>query len=410
MNGTIFDFDKKLKFDHSLKKIDILEILPTTSSAEALNKTGALLFQIQQTSNPIDICNSYMYFKIKLEGISDTSDNITLEHNWFLHLFSQISIKLGATEIESIETPGEASELLNFVMTDRDYRNQYLNTWIPDTSKGDTTNEGFKIRKELYGTSFEGMYPLKTLFGFFQNYHRLIYLIPVELRMTRNINYKNIFYGTNTGGEPKLVFEELKLMVPSITCNNALEGDILKRMNSSKPIDVNFLERISTSIDIPEGTQYSWTPTILKSRPRYILVGFKDQSPEFTENYSKFIQNVGSNEIRSIRVKLNNTHYPIDPLTFSYKNNQQLKPYKNYQEMCNLFGVDPQINMIDFKNLYSIFCFDVSAQDEKLAINGVTITIDINKDIGFKARCFAVILTEKEVKIELSTGKMATIS
>ena len=410
MNGTSFNFEKVLHFDHNLKKKDILEILPTTSSGEALNKTGALLFQIQQTSNPIDICNSYMSFKIKLEGTGDSTDNITLEHNWFLNLFSQISIKLGSTEIESIENPGEASELLNFVMTDRDYRNQYLNTWIPDSGKGDTTNDGFKIRKELYSTSFEGMYPLKTLFGFFQNYHRLIYLIPFELRMTRNQNNKNIFYGTNTATEPKLVFEELKLMVPSITCNNTLEGEILKRMNLSKPIDVNFLERICTSIDMPEGTQYSWKPTVLNSRPRFIMVGFKDESPEFTENYSKFIQNVGNNEIRSIRIQLNSSYYPIDPVTFSYKNNQQLKPYTNYRDMCNLFGMDPQINMIDFKNLYSIFCFDVSAQDEKLAMNGVNVTIHINKDTGFKARCFAVILTEKEVNIELSSGKMSNIS
>jgi len=66
------------------------------------------------------------------------------------------------------------------------------------------------------------------------------------------------------------------------------------------------------------------------------------------------------------------------------------------------------LNLRDFKNYYSIFCFDVSEQDEKLAINGVNVTIEIEKDTKFTANCFCVILTEKQVNIELKSGKMAT--
>jgi len=100
----------------------------------------------------------------------------------------------------------------------------------------------------------------------------------------------------------------------------------------------------------------------------------------------------------------------MNHLKFSYKDNYQALPYFNYIEMCNIFWVDPQLNLRDFKNHYSIFCFNVSEQDEKLAMNEVNVTIEIEKDTEFKAKCYCVILTEKQVNIELKTGKMATLS
>ena len=67
--------------------------------------------------------------------------------------------------------------------------------------------------------------------------------------------------------------------------------------------------------------------------------------------------------------------------------------------MCLIFGVYPQLNLRDFKNYYSIFCFDVNEQDEKLEINGVNVTIKIEKDTKFTANCFCVILTKKQINI-----------
>ena len=260
------------------------------------------------------------------------------------------------------------------------------------------------------------MYPLKNLFGFFQNYNHPIYLIPFELRMVKNEYYKKYFYGKDAAVDAKLsiVFEDLKLLVPSITCNPKLEQNVMERMNPSTPISINYLKRITASIDIPIGSIYSWRPTTLNSRPRYILIGFKDATPEFKEINSTFIQSKNDkdkvSQLKSIRIQLNTSFYPMNPLKFSYKDNYQALPYFNYIEMCNIFGVDPQLNIRDFKNHYSLFCFNVSEQGEKLAMNGVNVTIEIEKDTEFKAKYYCVILTENQVNIELKTGKMSTLS
>ena len=412
---SIFNFDKSKTFDHSIRKKDTLEVSPSTSSAESLNKTGTLLFQVQQSSNPLDICNSWMYFKIKITGCDDGTTNIALEHNWFLHLFSQMSIKLGSSEIENIENPGDVSSLLQFVMTDSDFKNQYgeISGWIPDVGKGDETNTGYTKRKDLYMTTktFEGMYPLKNVFGFFQLYNRIIYNIPFELRINRDNNYKKVFYGkeVKAGDSPKIHFKDLKLFIPSITCNAALETHIMERLNKPTPIQVDYLQRISASADVPEGSTFSWKPVILSSRPRFILLGFKENEIDYLKNNSKFIQGIGDNQIKSLRVQLNSSYYPIDPMNFNGKNNEFAKPYFSYIDVCKEFGVDPQLGYLDYKNLYSVFAIDLSEQDEKLAINGVNVTIEITKDTAFKAKCVCVILVEKEISIELTNGKMTTI-
>ena len=77
--------------------------------------------------------------------------------------------------------------------------------------------------------------------------------------------------------------------------------------------------------------------------------------------------------------------------------------------MCENFRVIPQLDYMDFSDLYSVFCFDVSSQDLSLGVNGVTVTIHINKDNEFKARCVCVILEEKTIKMNLKGGRITSL-
>ena len=63
-----------------------------------------------------------------------------------------------------------------------------------------------------------------------------------------------------------------------------------------------------------------------------------------------------------------------------------METYLNYIKMCMEFHNNPQLNIRDFKNLYSIFCFDVSALDEKLSINVCDITVLITKKMILKQK------------------------
>ena len=86
------------------------------------------------------------------------------------------------------------------------------------------------------------------------------------------------------------------------------------------------------------------------------------------------------------------------------------EPYSNYLDLCNIFDKKPQLNILDFMNLYSIFCFDVSAQNEKLVVNGCNITVEIEKDSALKLKSYIVVLEEKKVDILIKAGKMFSVA
>lgn len=406
-----FDLDRNYHFTNDIKKEDYLKIALSSGSIANLNKAGPLRFQSSSPS-PLDICNAILTYKIKIDELKEGED-ITLENNFFPRMFSQMSLKLGTSEVETIEYPGEVSSILNFVMTDYDYKKEYgtLSGWIPDISTGDTTatNTSYDLRKKLYNKGFEGSFPLKNLFGFLQCYNRIIFLISLEISLNRIINNDEIFYGA-APNEAKLTIEDMELWIPQITLNPMLEVKLLERLNTNKDINVSFLNRISQSIDISNQAVYNWSVANLSNRPRYIFVAFKNSTVGYQENNSKFIQYTGTNKIKSIRVQLNNSNYPDLGMVFDAIKNHQLQPYNFYIEMCKRFNNSPQLNYLDFKDLYSIFCFDVSAQDERLASNGCDVTIHITKDTGLNVKCFCVILEEKTAKINLNDGKMHLFS
>lgn len=406
-----FDLDRNYHFTNDIKKEDYLKIALSSGSIANLNKAGPLRFQSSSPS-PLDICNAILTYKIKIDELKEGED-ITLENNFFPRMFSQMSLKLGTSEVETIEYPGEVSSILNFVMTDYDYKKEYgtLSGWIPDISTGDTTatNTSYDLRKKLYNKGFEGSFPLKNLFGFLQCYNRIIFLISLEISLNRIINNDEIFYGA-APNEAKLTIEDMELWIPQITLNPLLEVKLLERLNTNKDINVSFLNRISQSIDISNQAVYNWSVANLSNRPRYIFVAFKNSTVGYQENNSKFIQYTGTNKIKSIRVQLNNSNYPDLGMVFDAIKNHQLQPYNFYIEMCKRFNNSPQLNYLDFKDLYSIFCFDVSAQDERLASNGCDVTIHITKDTGLNVKCFCVILEEKTAKINLNDGKMHLFS
>jgi hypothetical protein len=228
------------------------------------------------------------------------------------------------------------------------------------------------------------------------------------------VSDEDILYGTETAAKVKptgkVELESLELWIPELTVNPRSEVSLLERLNKDKPVSVNFLNRNGTTNELGAGsTNLSWKVSLTNSRPRYILVAFKDLTTSIEKNNSLFIQKDGANAVTSLRVQINNSYYPINKMEFDAVGNKQMEPYLAYVKMCKEFNVIPQLNIRDFKNLYSIFCFDVSAQDEKLSVNGCDITVHITKSTDFKAKAYCLILEEKHCQIQIKNGKMFTV-
>ena len=142
-------------------------------------------------------------------------------------------------------------------------------------------NEGYGKRKLFYKADGDGKckftlgFRLKHLFGFLQDFNRVIFNTKIELILTRKIDDKLVFYGKEDSAAT-LEIKTLELHVYEVSLEVVSEIKLIERLKSGNPIYVDYLERISGQMDLPEGTSYSTNIPPLSYLPRCIFIGFKD--------------------------------------------------------------------------------------------------------------------------------------
>jgi len=122
-----------------------------------------------------------------------------------MYLFSNISYRLSNQEIESVHHPGEATTMLGLLKYSDDFsKAQGLNKlWQKDTAGTAVVadNERFRVRQRhliqsptLKGT-FSFKVPLKHIFGYCEDYNRIVYGLKHILSLVRKSDSDAIFRG-----------------------------------------------------------------------------------------------------------------------------------------------------------------------------------------------------------------------
>jgi hypothetical protein len=410
---AIFKHDSNVSFSFSRKKEDYVKIDPSPGSYTNLNKNGEILFEVYNQQSFLYLPESFFVinFEItKTDGTALGADNITLEHNFFPRLFSQMRLNVGAKNLEEIQHPGEADTLLKSVTMPYSYSRCYgdLTGWIPDEKSNIGESNGVLRRAALYNKSkkFESRWFLKPLIGF-TDYMKILWGLKLSFSLQRYVNDENIFWG-DAGTNAKIKINSIRWWIPQISPSLEVETMVTKRLAQNKPLPAVYLKRTLFSLDI-EPAQYDWRIGAISNNPRYIIFGFKRNDPSFEKNNSRFISYEKKKEIKSLRLALNQTYYPLDKMEFSAINSELQHPYGEYIQMCKTFMVDPQYDFSMYKKQYSIFCFDVSSQPEDLKKNGIDITLKIEKSPAFTLHAFCLLLEDVKYSITVNDGQMIRI-
>ena len=195
--------------DDSIDKYEEIAYEPVAGTN--LNSSGQ---DIRLTIETQDIfthpSESYLIIEGQLLKTDDTeyrdNDLITLTNNGIMHLFKRIRYDLSGQEIENIMNVGQATTMLGLLKYPDDFsKSKGLNQlWYKDTSTiAAVGNLGFKIRQayiiknsEPKGT-FSFKIPLKHIFGFCEDYDKVVYGLKHNLTLTRNNDNDTIFKTDN---------------------------------------------------------------------------------------------------------------------------------------------------------------------------------------------------------------------
>ncbi|XP_065645549.1 uncharacterized protein LOC136076017 [Hydra vulgaris] len=248
--------------------------------------------------------------------------------------------------------------------------------WYKDSTTTTVDNTGFTLRqtfliqKPTTKGTFSFCIPLRHIFGFCDDYNKVIYGFKHTLTLVRKSDTEAIFRNALAAAR-KVNLDKISLFIPHVIPSDLERVNLYKSIESKVKLPVTFCARQCDTITVPQSTTFSWRLSVKTSpeKPRYIIVGFqtnKDENQEF--NYSIF----DYCDLKNMYIMLNQERYPAVDCNLSFPSHQFLRAYRDASVFSEKFyGMNDLITQSnitpsDYKDLYPLIVFDVSRQSEKL--------------------------------------------
>ena len=361
------------------------------------------------------------------------TDLITLTNNGIMYLFKRIRYDLSGQEIENLVHPGQATTMLGLLKYPDDFsKSKGLNQlWYKDTSLtatiGNNGNAGFAVRRHYIFDSapvgtFSFRIPLKHIFGFCEDYDKIVYGLKHNLTLTRNNDNDAIYRNANdTGGvamvDGRVVLTKISWFMPHVIPADQYKMELYKIIERKEKIPVGYrMLQCDSALITQNSTDFSWRLSVKSSPevPRYIIVGFQaGKSNNQQQNPSTF-NNVSVNNIYAM---LNSTRYPTADYNIDFDENKFSRVYGDAVEFrSKFFNVDelisnPNFTSLEYKLMYPLFLFDVSKQSEKLKYSTTDIQIKIHFKNGLNnnTQVYAVIISDRLINFQSDGNKFSVV-
>lgn len=421
------------EYSTDVQRLELDEVPCSKTTQAELNRGNAQLQFIYKGVNLYRPSSSKSGFHIRFRfrtrvGVNNNSGaNITLASNFFGYLFDRVELKLGSTKVEEINFPGIVMD--TFYHTEelefRNYTGQRVG-FIPDTSgvvsdtignrQGDYDgvdvaaligsgnnvnnrivrinndyNEGFVRRKKLYNYTVAGndnfregelFIPLYHLFGYFSEVDKLLKYVNLEINLVRSANNTYCYYGA-AGSTMQFPDDEsgiisIQLLIQRVDLAPPLMIKIENWLQ--KPLSFPYLRRICEEHrQIGNQMTYNITKNFGSEEgiPRYVFCIFKTAANDTAEtNY----QRCPHANMQEITVKFAGNRYPSISQDSNFPLNQFSRFYEEFIDVARCLGNrNPGLSMDEYRDLFTIYAFDISAAPV------VSITPTLNIDIKRRA-------------------------
>ena len=368
---------------------------------------------------------------------------VTLANNGIMHLFKRIRYELSGQEIENIINVGQATTMLGLLKYPDDFsKSKGLNQlWYKDTKNtaiidpaNANFNAGFKIRHDyIFGNTdgvaanvgkFSFRIPLKHIFGFCEDYDKIVYGLKHTLTLTRDNDNTAIFKAivNDAGGNDTLFgrvnLDKITWFMPHVTPADEDKMKLYKIIERKEKIPVGYRMIQCDSASIPPGniSSFSWRLAVKSSPevPRFIIIGFQQNGINNQVTNPSTFANLN---VSNMYVMLNSTRYPATDYNINFGTQQFSRVYGDVADFrSKFFNMDelisnPNINPSDYKGLYSLFLFDVSKQSEKLKYSTTDIQVKIffRGDVPNNVQVYGVIISDRLINFQSDGNKFSVV-
>lgn len=358
----------------------------------------------------------------------EVKDLVTLTNNSPLFLFDLIEYEIGTKKIETVRYPGHASLLKGLLTYPQFYgESGGLNQgWELDYDHENGVNidltkkSGFKVRHDRFIKHSKGyvsfVIPLSHIFGFCEEYRKMIYGSSHTLIFNRCSNKDAIHKGTSDELETKFTITDLAWKMPRVIPSLEINYKIDKMLSNKITLPIGFLFRTLEKGNVPVNcTEFTWPLGVRGSteKPRYFIIGFQTNRNQNYNNAAVF----DHCNVKKLSVILNATEYPNLVHTNNFDQEDYAMSYyfaKQFREKLykltetyNDFGITVQ----DYKKFYPLFVVDTSKQSDRLksSSSDITIKVTFDKKVPAQTEVFCLILSDRLLNVSYD-GKLMLIT
>ena len=423
---SILNFQEKYAESDTIKSYEYNEYQPTSGSN--LNISGNINIHIENQDEFFHPRRSYLLVEGNLVptagDVYAAADAVALANNGVMHLFSNVRYELAGQEIESVNNPGIAGVLMGISKFPYDYASGagMIQCWSPQNSDAVLGERGFARRQEYIVNksvprgSFSFTVDLENIFGFCEDYDKVVYGMRHRLTPFRK-NDDDAIQRIALVGAGKVVLTKVAWVMPRIHPNDVKKFSLYKTIESKVVLDTAFRMRQCSSAEIPPNTQaFDWRLGVRTApeKPRHLLIAFqKERSGDQTKNPSQF-DHLSATEVS---VVLNDTKYPARDVIADFPKHRYVEYYKMLTDFTrDYYGLDPLtvcnfVDMVTYKEEFPIFYIDLSKQSERISQSIVDIKVKLRfaANVGDNVVAHALLISDRRLKFQSDGRKMNVI-
>ena len=265
--SSIFRITYPIPIDDSIDRYEDIEYEPVAGTS--LNSPGDIRLCIETQDMFTHPSESFLIIEGRLIKNNNNNyganDLISLTNNAMMHLFINIRYELSGQEIENIMHPDQATTMLGLLKYPDDFSKSVgLNQlWYKDTSAvAHADNAGFVVRRDhiIKNSNPKGLFsfmiPLKHIFGFCEDYDKVVYGFKLTLTLTRNDDNDAIFRddGVEAG---KIMLSKIAWFMPHVTPADKDKMELYKIIERKEKLPVGYRMIQCNTASIPQATSFS---------------------------------------------------------------------------------------------------------------------------------------------------------
>lgn len=425
---VFYKINRPVRYDNSTIGTEIVTVSTTDAQTDtALNAAKDLIFDYRGTSSLVSV-NSLrsgfrMRFRFKTRAGDPLADNATADttliNNFWAHLFSDFSLKVGSSDVETIPHFGIVYDSKT-ALESEDFR-QFgsIAGYMPDEQDGGADDPGHDKRKRLYNYTPPGVddaarnaahrhieifVPLRFMSGFCGSFNRLTTNLSYRFALRRNGSTADAFSGAAATGMA-LQMTSIELQLETFDPSAGLKAEYLGVVEKSKDIEVAF-----TAYTCVQNAGVTTTSSTFSesqfSQARTLIVCAKDTTAHNsqTANYGVYTHGDISDIVHEIQTR----KYPNQQQEGSFSQNEFMAFYRDAVDVAIKEHGTCGLSALCFRNIYPFFAIDVSSQEPAPNNKPLNLKTTIRRRSATPANVdiYLVILYERHFKVDMKRDSL----